>query len=367
MPKIFITTATGAIGSALCRTLLSSNPGPDQAWSVHATTRNLSSPVAVELAGLGVHFTQADWDAPASVFESAMQGCTHLFLNLLPNIKTMSSELPWAEKILGIASKAGVKHVVYSSAYMGSAGDEAHDTVEEQTTATPLPAKSELAEDTAPAAAAPDAQQPGVLPAGFDLAFLASRISVWKGSVEQAILKHDPPFETATILQPAWFTLNLLAPRVNMMFPSLPTTRAMTSAFLPTTKVPLVDTRDIAQFAALALRDPAAWNGRTLPVWNEFLTMEELLGQLGEAVAAAETGEAQKEPFRAEFLTEEQIAERKPVDLFVNIQLFMRDMSRDAAALTEGGPVESYGIKQSTFREFLEREKELVKATYCKA
>ncbi|KAJ1325504.1 NAD(P)H dehydrogenase (quinone) [Microdochium nivale] len=344
MPNIFITTATGAQGSALCRILLSDASSASNTWTVHSTTRDLSSPIAQELAALGVNFTEADWDAPTAVFESAMHGCTHMFLNLLPNIKTMSSELPWAEKLLGVASRVGIRHVVYAGAYMGelSRGDSS--------------------------AAQSDATG--------DISILASNISTWKTSVEQAILTHNPPFATTTVLQSAWFTLNFLSPRVDMMFPALPTTRVMTSAFLPTTRIPLVDTRDIAQFAALVLHSPAEWNGKKVPVWNELLTIEEMLEQLGEAVssvqapsslAAATKASNNEPPFRAEFLTDAQIAERKPTDLFVNVQLFMRDMSADAAALTGGGPAESYGIRQSTFREFLARESELVRQTYCRA
>lgn len=102
--------------------------------------------------------------------------------------------------------------------------------------------------------------------------------------------------------------------------------------FLPTTRIPLFDTGDIAQFAALALHDPEAWNGWKVPIWNEFLTIEEMLKQLGKAVSSVSsssspTSNKNKQQFRAE------IAERKATNLFVNIQLFMRDMSDEAAAL----------------------------------
>ncbi|KAH7029480.1 uncharacterized protein B0I36DRAFT_384979 [Microdochium trichocladiopsis] len=362
MPKAFVTAATGSQGSALCRLLLSKpsaspSSGAAEPWTVVSTTRNTSSPAAIALAELGVGLTQAEWDNTPAL-EAAIQGCTHLFLNLMPNLKTMESELPLAEKILDIAGRSGVKHIIYSSAYTGN--DDKKDKPKDKAT------NGDDGDDD-------DNSSP--------IAKLMNALHDGKYAIEKLVLSYahaqntttttttsTSSIQTATVLRPGFFQLNFLLPRVSMMYPALPSTRVWTTALRADTPIPMVDVRDIARLAALVFDQPARFNGKVLPVWGELLIPGQIMAELGAAVAELEkeqgstgTKGSRGAEFKAEFLTDEQVAERKPTDLFANVQLLMRGMGRAAA---EVHPPPSYGVEMTSFREFLAAERELVKKTY---
>lgn len=107
-PTAFVTGATGTQGSAVARHLRAAG------WAVHATARNPAAPAVHALEALGACFTPGDW-ADEAALAAAFAGCTHLFLNLIPNLADFSSEVPHARRILRLAAAAGVRHVVYSS------------------------------------------------------------------------------------------------------------------------------------------------------------------------------------------------------------------------------------------------------------
>lgn len=361
MPKAFVVSATGNQGSALCRILLS-EPYTSQQWTVSATTRDTSSPAALALAKLGVDLTQADWDNKAAL-ETAMQGCTHLFLNLMPNIAAMTSELPWAEVIIEIAGRVGVKHVVYSGAYSPKTKQQHHDDN------TNVGGENGTAGEANPA---PTSR----------LQQTMARVFAGKSGIETLVLglisssgTKTSTIETATVLLPGFFALNLLKPMVDFMYPTLVSTRVWTTALEADTPIPVVDTFDIAQFAAMVFADPEKFNGKRIPIWSELLTPGEMVDQLGAVVRELEMGGAEgaaanekeegkktKKVFEAEFYTPEQVEQRLATDMFVNVQLMMRDLGRDAA---KEHPVEKYGVQMTGFRGFLERERELVRQAYC--
>jgi len=340
MPKLFVVSATGKQGSALCRLLLSEPPTSEE-WKISATTRDLSSPAALALAKLGVNLTQADWDNKAAI-ETAMQGCTYLFLNLMPNVATMTSELPWAQEMVEIAGRVGVKHVVYSGAYSAKSEQQHGDN------------------------------NNGVTPTASPLQELIAKVFAGKSDVVDLVLglsssgTKPTTIETATVLLPGFFATNFLKPMVDFMYPTFVKTRVWTTALEPNTQIPLVNTFDIAQFAAMVFADPERFNGKKIPIWSELITPDQLMGELNEVVRDLETGADgaahENKAFEAEFYTPEEIEQRQATDIFVNVQLTMRDLGRDAV---KDHPVEKYGIQMTGFRGFLEREKELIRQTYC--
>ncbi|KAM0304318.1 hypothetical protein ACHAPM_002401 [Fusarium culmorum] len=74
----------------------------------------MESPKAKELLNIGVELTPGDWDNEETL-KKVIEGCTHVFLNVVPNLATFTSEVPHAKRILNTAKVTGVKHVVYSS------------------------------------------------------------------------------------------------------------------------------------------------------------------------------------------------------------------------------------------------------------
>ncbi|RGP80046.1 hypothetical protein FLONG3_1817 [Fusarium longipes] len=105
---VFVTGATGRQGFAVARQLL------DIGWTVRATARHMESPKAKELQRIGAEITPGDWENEA-ILKKVIDGCTLVFLNVVPNLATFTSEVPHAKRILDIAKDSGVKHVVYSS------------------------------------------------------------------------------------------------------------------------------------------------------------------------------------------------------------------------------------------------------------
>ena len=104
-PIVFVSGATGRQGSAVARQLL------DIGWTVRATTRNMGSTTAKDLKEQGAEMRPGGWE-DGDVLKDAMDGCTHLFLNVIPNHATGTSEVPLAKRMLDIARNTGVKHVV---------------------------------------------------------------------------------------------------------------------------------------------------------------------------------------------------------------------------------------------------------------
>lgn len=323
-PTAFVTSATGTQGFAVARQLRALG------WAVRATARNTDSPAVHALQALGVEFTRGDW-ADEAALRTAAAGCSHLFLNLIPSLATSSSEAPGAEKILDVAKgaslvnfnsevphaerilavarAAGIKHVVYSS---GVASNEAE--------------KLGFYSPDNPVAKAMG----------------------WKKEVEGLV--REAGFETWTILRGGFFMANFLQPKVRM-YPGLLETSKWTTAMTAQTRIPMVDTDDLAKFVVAAFLDPARFHAQEIAVAGEFLTPGEAMTQLGEANGRDMCHVC---------LTDEEIEAQKAMNVFIVAQLMSRDMDK----CVDLDKVKSWGIPMCTFRQFLEREEKALKETY---
>ncbi|KAF5565697.1 nad dependent epimerase dehydratase [Fusarium phyllophilum] len=300
---VFVTGATGSQGSAVARRLL------EIGWAVRATARNMDSPAAKRLQDQGAEVTPGDWDNEADLRE-VIGGCTHVFMNLAPNITTFTPEVPAAKRIIDIAKAAGVKHMIYSSgmAIKDMEKDKYHDPEH---------------------------------PVG--------RAHGWKKQVENLV--KDAGFEEWTILRGGFFMCNFLAPKVNIMCSGLVGSNTWSTAYTPEEQLPVMDVEDLAKFAVAAFREPDRFNRQTIEIASEKLSPDEIMQQLGEASG---------KPLKAVYLTDEEIEAKKNEDIFVAVQL----MSRGLGNKVNIGEVEGWGIPLTTFREFLEREHSWVESTF---
>ncbi|KAK3938235.1 hypothetical protein QBC46DRAFT_390699 [Diplogelasinospora grovesii] len=303
-PTVFVTSATGTQGTYLCSQLRSLG------WSVHATTRSLTSPAAQHLISLGVNLSLGNWDDLAAL-TSAMKGCDMLFLNLLPAFTDISHERTQAASILSIAKSAGVKHAIYSSALMVN---EPH-----KLTGITL---------------SPDS--------------LLGQALQSKAAIEQKLKEEFP--NGWTILRGANFMQNFLAPKV-AMYPGLVETNTWTTVLRPDTKLPLVDANDIAKFAVAAFQDPERFKGEEVKLAGDELTPDQIVAHLSDA-----TGREMK----MHYLADEEVEEQAKTSPFMTAQLAVRELWKFVSVEECKGR----GIEMNTFREFLVREKELVKTTY---
>ncbi|RBR20895.1 uncharacterized protein FIESC28_05047 [Fusarium coffeatum] len=302
-PIAFVSSATGRQGSAVARQLL------DIGWTVRATTRNVDSTTARDLKDKGAEMRLGDWENGDGL-KDAMDGCTHLFLNVIPNHATATSEVPLAKRMLDIAKITDVKHVVYSSGMAIKDFDKGRY---------------------------------------YNPNHPICRGHGWKRDIENLV--QEAGFDTWTILRPGFFMCNFLEPKVKMMYPDLVPNGVLKTAFTPETRLPQVDVEDIGKFAVAAFRDPERFNKQFVPIASEKLSLDEIMQQLEDA-----TGRS----FSSAFLTDGEIEEKMATDMFVAMQLMARDLE-DKVDIEN---VKSWGIPLTSFRDFLEREKSWVNSTY---
>lgn len=304
-PTVFICGATGSQGGALTHQLRAMD------WAVHATVRNLESGPAKLLKAAGVQLTQGDWD-DAAALKSAMTGCDKLFLCLLPDFSDMNRERRQAEAIVKIAQDAGVGQVVAST----SLGVFTLDDTE---------AKEHIVPES----------------------FMAEHLAGKKG-VEESVRRGG--FQYWTFLRPSFFMANFLEPKV-ARYPEPRDKGTWTTAMTPETLLALIDHVDIASFAAEVFQDPERFHGQAIGLASDMLSVQDTLITLGEAAGR---------PLKAVFLTDDEISEnQKTSNVFTNSQISMRYMSR----YIDMNGVASV-IRPTSFKNFLERERETVKATY---
>ena len=104
--------ATGAQGGGLVRSILNDKNGE---FSVRATTRDINSDKAKELAKLGAELVQADVDDADSV-EKALEGAYGAyFVTFFWNHFSAEKETAEVEIFAAAAKKAGIKHAIWST------------------------------------------------------------------------------------------------------------------------------------------------------------------------------------------------------------------------------------------------------------
>lgn len=107
-PTVFITSATGSQGSALCYELRKLG------WNLRASTRDLGSPAAQALQEAGVHLTLGSWDDEETL-SKGLEGCDKLFLCLLPNLADFDQAPQRGALITRLAKEAGVEQAIVST------------------------------------------------------------------------------------------------------------------------------------------------------------------------------------------------------------------------------------------------------------
>jgi uncharacterized protein YbjT (DUF2867 family) len=301
-PTVFVVTATGTQGSALCRQLR------ELGWHVRATVRNPDSRPAKALTNLGVALNVGDWD-DEDALTAGVSGCNMLFLALVPNYRDVDDERIWALRILRVAKAAGVKHVVYTSVVSA-------DAPERRT----------------------------LLPADHLFAKILFSKNIVEGLVQRA------GFEHWTILRPGFFMSNLLDPKVRM-YHELFERNTWLTAMTPDTKLGLVDPEDIAKFAVAAFQDPERFNKQAIELVGQRLTPEQMMELLSGVIGRE---------MKARFYTEEEVRTGITTNPLIAAQVVLRDGEK----FVDLEKVNSWGIPMGTFKEFLEREKTAVRETY---
>ncbi|KAI0383248.1 hypothetical protein F5Y04DRAFT_278954 [Hypomontagnella monticulosa] len=106
--NVFVTSATGTQGTALCYELLKVG------WNVRSTIRDVDSLAARDLCAAGVHFTLGNWDDENALREG-LRGCDKLYLCLYPDIKDLEHLGRQAAVVARLAKEAGINHAATST------------------------------------------------------------------------------------------------------------------------------------------------------------------------------------------------------------------------------------------------------------
>lgn len=297
MSTFLITGATGQQGRATVDALLA------RGAKVHAVVRDPTKDAARELEGLGVTLFKGDHD-DFEAFRKAAQGCTGIFLNLVERPSNPHPERQ-AEGILAACRDAGVEHVVLSTAgWVGSR--EKWDIPENRVEVS------------------------GLIP------YYEGEILV-EDAVRRARLK------SYTILRPFWFHSNHLAPTIDFFHPEVRKSGELVHSYEDGTIFPHISVKDIGQFAAMALIDPAKFASEEIELASENLTIEEVAEAMSKAtgqhiVARKATAEDTEKP-----------SATAQWHIWANAT----DLRVDVEALAQ-----KYGYRFTTLGEFLTQEKE---------
>jgi uncharacterized protein YbjT (DUF2867 family) len=308
-PTVFVSGVTGCQGGAVCQELLKFG------WNVRGITRDPSSPQARALLAQGVHLTHGDWDNDGPLAE-ALAGCDKIYLCMVSNFKDYTEAPRRAQKVAQLAKAAGVKHAVVST----TLGLYLID------------------------------QPPAIPPSDLFAGHIHSRYGVEKAVTEGG-------FDKWTALRPSFFMANYLEPKIRMGFTEIQD-GVWTNCMEPDTLLGLVDHQDIGRFAAAALKDTDTYHGRTMGVTSEHLRVEDMLNTIAEACGDGRS-------IKPIFLSDEEIAklQAEKSRMFFAAEPCVRNMV-EYVDMDELNRLSPEGM--TTFKSFLEREKDLVQQTYVK-
>ena len=174
----------------------------------------------------------------------------------------------------------------------------------------------------------------------------AFRAGYWrsKKAVQDAV--QAAGFERWTILQPAWIMTNWVAPNSFFYCQELQKEKVMVTAFGADTKIDLTSPADVGSFAVEALtQQDGSLKGKIVRLAGDELTIGEIADEMSRISGTEVTVRTR---------SDEEIEKLKGSNPLVGSQLWQR-VDGSQVDLEE---VKSYGVKTTTFKEFLESNKE---------
>lgn len=353
-PTVFITSATGTTGFALCRILLA----PPFNYPIRSTTRDPDSPAAQSLSSLGVQFVGTNNnERPASIswssaheetLLSALKPCAKLFLCLLPNLADLSEAPRQAALFVRLAKQAGISQVlVMTSLGVFMLENEATNRVKYPHS-----------------------------PSDLFRAHLQAQ-----SEIENLLVSAG--FDSWSVIRPGFFMANFLEPKISKLhggYSEIRDCRRWTTCLTEDSKLGLVDHVDIARLVAAAFEDPVAFGGKKLGVVSDVLGVQGVLDTLARSirdgrvlradfiedsddyVAGCEGRNGNKGPsgewkggrVRSGFFTTEKC---------LRYMMDGVDLEEARRLLAASELIGNGGM--TTFTAFLKREKKMVAETYC--
>ena len=230
-----VTGATGTQGGATARELLAAG------HRVRILTRNPGGTAAVALAQRGAQVAKGDLGEPDTL-AAAMQGVYGVFSMQRPDMDGSDSERRHGFSLLKAAQKFGVRHYVHTSVCQAG-----------QHTSFPR----------------------------WDIGYWPVKYWTDKWEIEQAV--RGAGFEHCTVLRPSFIMDNFKYLKAQFLYPQL-RQGVILSPVLPHSPLQLIAGDDIGAFARAAFEDPSRFDGETIELVSDTLTMDEIAATLGKTL-----------------------------------------------------------------------------------
>ncbi|RAO67256.1 uncharacterized protein BHQ10_003268 [Talaromyces amestolkiae] len=304
MSKTFLVTgATGYQGGSLARVLRSQN------HTVNALIRDPSSPKALALKELGVKIFHGSFDDVA-VIKNAISGCAGLFLNPFPTPADPQLQVQHARNFINAA-------------------------IEEQ------------------------------CPLVLSTAFMTAQKESWVGSSPQDFLylyysiNHIIEEEVRsaasigklkayTILRPAYLMHNYLIPFSFFHYPELPKQGVMKHMYIDGRRISHLDSADVGKLAAVVLQTPEKYDKLEIDLGGENLDADEAA-----AIIRKVSG-------REDIVTEKLVIPNFDTVKKTGLTWHYYANTQDTELANKKEVEELFGVKLTSFEEYLVRERELL-------
>ncbi|RVX74967.1 hypothetical protein B0A52_01244 [Exophiala mesophila] len=306
MSTFLVTGATGQQGGAVVDELLAAGA------KVHATVRDLSAPKAKALASRGVVLFQGTHEEPEEVFKAAAKGCVGLFLN----VSTFDP---------ATAKKHAADIIKACKAGAGS-------------TLTSIVLSSTLQVDELIAHA----------DALVEIHPWIAQYYAAKAGVEAAV--RESGIANYTILRPPVLHHDYVLPAAasSHAYYELVKSATLVTSIEDDKTLPYLDAGDVGKFAAAALLKPSEFSGHEIALGSENLTARDIAEIISRVSGI---------PIKLHRRTPEEKEASKNTEFFQGFEGIANRFPRkvDVSALEK-----KYGIKMTTFEEYMEKNKELL-------
>lgn len=220
--RALVVGATGMQGGAVARAMRRTG------MQVCALVRDPTTASAQELALLGIEVVPGDMDDITSL-AAVCAGCSTVFSIQPAPFADRDSERRQAANLVGAARHAGVQHMIHTSV-SGTGWRSRHPDVD-----------------------------PGEMS------------NYWDSKEDAEDIVRSAGFPTFTILKPAFFMENFVAPKVSWMFPLLAEGELLVASS-PHTEVALVAADDLGAVSASVAADPERCSGVEVELAGDVLT-----------------------------------------------------------------------------------------------
>lgn len=304
---ILVTGATGTQGRATIRALV------PLGGQIRALVRSNTSPATKTLEQLGVDLAVGSFDDIPSL-EHAIAGVSAIFLNVSPSLEDPEAEIRHANNVITVATRAGssVQTIVYSTTILTG--------------------------------------QHGTFPGWDTWNDFARQYWLSKAANENRLRTSGIP--KWTILRPCNFMSNYLKPLAPFFFPELLSQGIFRTALTPETPTMLISPDDVGRFAAAALTQPDRFHGHEIELGAEALKPQQIVAALSAASGRQ---------IEAQYMPKDEVERLIPQSHIIAAQTYFNERSSrmDAVALQE-----RWGIKLTSFVDFLEGHREDVEQSY---